>query len=88
MNWIYVIVLGIVAGYIASRIKGNGGNGCILDLILGVVGSAVGGWIFQLLGISCHRRHRSPLALLHLLRKEEVTKSPILYAGWSPLWGD
>ena len=46
MNWIYVIVLGIVAGYIASRIKGNGGNGCILDLILGVIGSAVGGWIF------------------------------------------
>ena len=26
MNWIYVIVLGIVAGYIASRIKGNGGK--------------------------------------------------------------
>ena len=52
MNWIYVIVLGIVAGYIASRIKGSGGNGCIIDLILGVVGSAVGGWIFHLLGIS------------------------------------
>ncbi|MBP5500070.1 MAG: GlsB/YeaQ/YmgE family stress response membrane protein, partial [Bacteroidales bacterium] len=52
MNWIYVIVLGIVAGYIASRIKGSGGNGCIIDLILGVVGSAVGGWIVHLLGIS------------------------------------
>ncbi len=51
MNWIYVIVLGIVAGFIASRIKGNGGQGCIIDLIIGVVGSAVGGWIFQLLGI-------------------------------------
>jgi len=51
MNWIYVIVLGIVAGFIASRIKGNGGQGCIIDLIIGVVGSAVGGWIFELLGI-------------------------------------
>ena len=52
MNWLYVIILGIAAGYIASRIKGSGGNGCILDLILGVIGSVVGGWIFQLLGIS------------------------------------
>ncbi len=52
MNWLYVIILGIAAGYIASRIKGSGGNGCILDLILGVIGSAVGGWIFELLGIS------------------------------------
>ena len=52
MNWLYVIILGIAAGYIASRIKGSGGNGCILDLILGVIGSAVGGWIFELLGIN------------------------------------
>jgi uncharacterized membrane protein YeaQ/YmgE (transglycosylase-associated protein family) len=52
MNWIYVIALGIVAGFIASRIKGNGGQGCIIDLIIGVVGSAVGGWIFELLGIN------------------------------------
>ncbi len=51
MNWLYVIVLGIVAGFIASRIKGNGGQGCVIDLIVGMVGSAVGGWIFNLLGI-------------------------------------
>jgi len=51
MNWIYVIVLGIVAGFIASRIKGSGGQGCLIDLIVGMVGSAVGGWIFSLLGI-------------------------------------
>lgn len=50
MNWLYVVILGIVAGAIASRIKGHGGQGCLLDLILGLVGSAVGGWLFELFG--------------------------------------
>ncbi len=51
MNWIYVIILGIVAGFIASRIKGNAGQGCLIDLIIGIVGSAVGGWLFELFGV-------------------------------------
>jgi uncharacterized membrane protein YeaQ/YmgE (transglycosylase-associated protein family) len=44
------IVLGLLAGYIASRIVDNGGKGPVLDMILGIVGALVGGAIFSALG--------------------------------------
>ncbi len=46
------IIIGILAGFIASKITNGEGKGCIINLILGVVGGAVGGWVFDLLGIS------------------------------------
>ena len=44
------IVLGLIAGYIASHIVDNGGKGPLLDMVLGIVGAMVGGWIFNALG--------------------------------------
>ncbi len=44
------IVLGLIAGYIASRIVDNSGKGPLLDMILGIVGAMVGGEIFSALG--------------------------------------
>jgi len=44
------IVLGLIAGYIASHIVDNGGKGPLLDMILGIVGAMVGGEIFSALG--------------------------------------
>jgi uncharacterized membrane protein YeaQ/YmgE (transglycosylase-associated protein family) len=44
------IVLGLVAGFIASKIVNRKGEGCLLDILLGVVGSFVGGWLFSLFG--------------------------------------
>jgi uncharacterized membrane protein YeaQ/YmgE (transglycosylase-associated protein family) len=44
------IVLGLIAGYIASHIVDNGGKGPLLDIVLGIVGALVGGWIFNALG--------------------------------------
>lgn len=44
------IVLGLIAGWIASKIVDNGGKGPVLDMILGIVGALVGGWIFNALG--------------------------------------
>ena len=44
------IVLGIVAGFIASKLVGGAGKGLVLDLILGVVGAFVGGFAFNLIG--------------------------------------
>lgn len=43
------IVLGLVAGFIASRLVGGGG-GLLVDLVLGVVGAFVGGAAFNLIG--------------------------------------
>lgn len=44
------IVLGLIAGYIASLIVDNGGKGPLLDIVLGIVGALVGGEIFNALG--------------------------------------
>ncbi len=44
------IILGIIAGYIASHIVDNGGKGPLLDMVLGIVGALVGGSIFTALG--------------------------------------
>lgn len=44
------IILGLVAGFIGSKIVNKQGEGLILDIILGVVGAVVGGWLFGLFG--------------------------------------
>lgn len=50
MSIIGWIILGLVAGWVASNIVDNGGKGPMLDIILGIVGALVGGWIFAALG--------------------------------------
>jgi uncharacterized membrane protein YeaQ/YmgE (transglycosylase-associated protein family) len=44
------IVLGLIAGFIGSKIVNNSGQGLILDIVLGVVGAVVGGWLFGIFG--------------------------------------
>ena len=46
------IVLGLVAGFIGSKIVNKRGEGLILDIILGIVGAIVGGWLFRNFGAS------------------------------------
>jgi len=45
------IVIGLIAGWLAGKISRGRGFGCITDIILGIVGSFIGGWIFMRLGI-------------------------------------
>ena len=46
------IVLGLIAGFIASKLVNKSGEGILLDIVLGVVGAVVGGYVFQMLGHS------------------------------------
>ena len=50
MSIIGWLVLGLIAGFIASRIVNKGGAGVILDIVLGIVGAFVGGFLFSLFG--------------------------------------
>ena len=50
MSFVAWIVLGIIAGFLGSKIVNRTGEGLIRDLILGIVGAIVGGWIFSLFG--------------------------------------
>lgn len=50
MSWIGWIILGGLAGWVASKIAGTGERqGCILDIIIGIVGAFVGGMIVEAL---------------------------------------
>ena len=44
------IVLGLIAGFIASKIVNRTGSGLIMDIVLGVVGALVGGFLFSMFG--------------------------------------
>ena len=44
------LVLGLLAGFIASHLVNHRGEGMILDILLGIVGAIVGGWVFHILG--------------------------------------
>jgi uncharacterized membrane protein YeaQ/YmgE (transglycosylase-associated protein family) len=44
------LILGLIAGFIASKIVNRTGEGLILDIILGVVGAFVGGFLFSFAG--------------------------------------
>ncbi len=47
----YWIVVGLIAGWLAGKVSRGRGFGCIADIILGIVGSFIGGWIFVKLHI-------------------------------------
>lgn len=46
------IIVGIIAGYTAGKLTKGKGFGLIINLIVGVCGAVIGGWVFGLLGIS------------------------------------
>jgi uncharacterized membrane protein YeaQ/YmgE (transglycosylase-associated protein family) len=50
MSVVAWIVLGLIAGFIASKIVNRHGEGIILDILIGIAGAVVGGWIVAGLG--------------------------------------
>ena len=46
------IIIGLLAGWIAGVITRGHGFGCIVNIILGLIGAVIGGWIFTRLGIA------------------------------------
>jgi uncharacterized membrane protein YeaQ/YmgE (transglycosylase-associated protein family) len=51
MSIIGWIVLGLIAGFIASKVVNRSGEGLILDIVLGIVGAIIGGWLFNTFGM-------------------------------------
>ena len=50
MGIIAWIVLGLLAGFIASKIVNHSGSGVIMDIVLGVIGAIAGGLVFSFFG--------------------------------------
>ena len=50
MSFLGWILFGLITGFVASRVVNRRGEGCILNIALGVVGAVVGGFIFTSIG--------------------------------------
>jgi uncharacterized membrane protein YeaQ/YmgE (transglycosylase-associated protein family) len=50
MSLLAWIILGLVAGFIGSKIINKSGEGFFLDIVLGIIGAVVGGWVFNFFG--------------------------------------
>ena len=50
MYFLWYLLIGLVAGWIASLIVKGSGSGMLVNLIVGIIGSMLGGWIFSLFG--------------------------------------
>jgi uncharacterized membrane protein YeaQ/YmgE (transglycosylase-associated protein family) len=50
MSFLAWIILGLLAGFIGSKLVNRRGEGLILDVFLGIVGAIVGGWLFNRFG--------------------------------------
>ena len=46
-----LLIVGLVAGWLAGKVMRGGGYGVIMDIVLGILGGILGGWIFTRLGI-------------------------------------
>lgn len=51
MNFILWIIIGALAGWIAGQVMKGGGFGLLGNIVVGIVGSFIGGWLFGMLGI-------------------------------------
>lgn len=52
MGFVYFIIIGALAGWLAGKIMQGGGFGLLMNIVLGIVGGVVGGWVFSLFGLS------------------------------------
>jgi len=52
MELLWFLIIGVAAGWLAGQIMRGGGFGVIGDLVIGVLGAIIGGWLLGMLGIS------------------------------------
>lgn len=52
MDFLWFLLIGLAAGWLAGQIMKGGGSGLVGDLVMGVIGSILGGFLFGLLGLS------------------------------------
>jgi len=50
-GFIWWIVVGLIAGWLAGKVMKGGGYGVLMDIVLGIAGGILGGWVFGLIGI-------------------------------------
>ncbi|MFA5974652.1 MAG: GlsB/YeaQ/YmgE family stress response membrane protein [Elusimicrobiota bacterium] len=54
LSFVWFLLIGLLAGYIAGRLTKGSGFGIIGDMVIGILGSFIGGFLFSLLGIAAY----------------------------------
>jgi uncharacterized membrane protein YeaQ/YmgE (transglycosylase-associated protein family) len=52
MEFVWFILIGLAAGWLAGQLMKGGGFGVVGDIIVGVIGALLGGFVFRSLGVS------------------------------------
>ena len=48
---VWWILVGLIAGWLAGKVMKGGGFGVLMDIVIGMVGAIIGGWLFGMLGV-------------------------------------
>ena len=83
MGFIWYIIIGIIAGFLAGKIMRGGGFGLIINLLLGILGGVLGGWVFALFGLAASGLIGSlitstvgAILVLCIIRKSKFPQNP------------
>lgn len=52
MNFVWFILVGLIAGWLAGLLMKGGGFGVVGDIVIGIIGALIGGFLFSTLGVS------------------------------------
>ena len=52
MEFVWFIIVGLIAGWLAGVVMKGGGFGVVGDIVVGVIGALIGGWLFSSMGVS------------------------------------
>jgi uncharacterized membrane protein YeaQ/YmgE (transglycosylase-associated protein family) len=52
MSFLYFLLVGLIAGWLAGQIMKGSGYGVLGDIVIGIVGAIIGGWLFGVLGLT------------------------------------
>jgi uncharacterized membrane protein YeaQ/YmgE (transglycosylase-associated protein family) len=51
-NVLWWLIVGLIAGFLASRVMRGGGYGLVGDIVVGIIGAFIGGWLAGFLGVA------------------------------------
>lgn len=89
MAFIWFAIIGIIAGWLAGQIMKGRGFGLLGNLVVGVIGAVIGGWLAGALGIGASgarrlfgRRHRGRRRAVGRRRGPKKSVTPMADGGW------